>query len=145
MKREILRSLQSPLYKEILPTWLQRKAKYVFTANHLEKWQIPNVGDKVLNILLDELAKFPFMPAEFAELNPYQRIFDIKSDRLSIEWFADYLLSIKTFKTYVNSMESPPDQLEEYHYLLQLLQVVKGFESILTDQEKIGHFAGAEN
>ena len=75
------------------------------------------------------------MPTELKNLHTFKRILHLKSQRLLVEWLADYMLSIKIYKNYVKDYS--PSNMDEYQYLLQLSQVLKVCEPLLQNLEKV--------
>ena len=129
VKREIASLLQNSLYITIIPPWLHKKALEQLMNQYVNFKKLASTGNQIVNVLVDALCDMPEMPVELRNMNPYKKIRTIKSNRLLVEWFADYLLSVKLFKDYV--YDYPVSKSDEYHYLMLLAQVLSICEPIL--------------
>lgn len=133
LKQEIVTKIMEPCYSSLVEEWFLRKVKEQLTKPSLDKWSLANLGNILINVIVNALCELPIMPDELKRNGIFKRILEIKSQRLLVEWLADYLLAIKSFKTYVK--DNNPSNIEEYQYLLMITQVLKYCEPLLQEEK----------
>lgn len=135
LKQEIMLDLHSPVLQEVLSNFDREKAAYWLSKKETNLKQIASVADSFVNSIVNAMCKLPGISEEIKSLPPFHKVKAIKHQRLVIEWFADYMISVKTFKFYLR--EEIPSKLDEYHYLLQILQVLGYCRSLFLEGDKV--------
>lgn len=129
LKQGIEAKLRQPFFIDLLPEWIRKKALLLLSKRDLDHKQFVFTADKIVNFVLDTWCNDSSMPAELKNLNPFKKIIIIKSQRLIVEWLADYFLSLKIYKNYINDQSFNAE--EEYLFLIQLYQVLDEAERLL--------------
>jgi hypothetical protein len=133
LKKEIVSLLQKPYLKGMLPEWLSKKARYHFTKKDADIQQLANYGSKIVHYLVDGLVQLPIGLPDYVKYgNHMGKIFGLSSKRIIVEWFANYMLSVKTFKKSIEGKH--PSKGDEYLYFLQLVQVINYCETLFENE-----------
>lgn len=133
IREDILASLKRPVYKELLPSWLIRKMEKELRDKVSNVIPLVNDGNKVIDLITIDLVEILELSSKKVIMNPYQRIFAIKSNRLIVEWFGDYIYSVKVFKKY--AVNHSPSTLDNIHFMLQFAQILSYYEQIKSFKE----------
>jgi hypothetical protein len=133
LKKEIVSLLQKPHLNRLLPEWLPKKARYHFTKRDGDIQQLASYGNKIVNYIADGLVQLPLeLPTYIKYGNPIGKILNLSGKRILVEWFANYMLSVKTFKKSIEGHH--PSKLDEYMYFLQLAQVLNYSETLFENE-----------
>lgn len=129
LKEDIVSLLQKPYLTNVLPEWLRKKARYQFTKKEADIKQIANMGNNMINFIVNGIFLLQLeLPAYLKSSNPFSKILALSSKRILVEWYANYLVTIKIFKTSIENQ--PPSKADQYTYFLQLVQVLSYSESL---------------
>jgi len=75
------------------------------------------------------------LPTDWKQLAPWRKVIILKSNRLLVEWLAEYMSSILTFNRMVKDQTLNPSLKDLYTYLLQVLQILEFYEETRGDEE----------
>lgn len=137
IRNDIIKNLKQPLIQKLLPLWLIKKIEKDLGNADENIVFLSNYGNKVIDFISEDLLAILELSSHGVRMNPYQRVFAIKSTRSLVEWFGDYMYSIKVFKKYAENHS--PSPLDKYYFLMQLSQVIFYYEQICTERGELDH------
>lgn len=121
------------ILKEEVKTRLQRECK----RSVFDFYQFSYAVYLLIRDILDEICNLHGVPPEWKHCSPWKRIILLKSNRLLVEWLAEYMSSILTCNRLMKNDSFSISVKDKHLYLLQVLQVLSFYEEVICKGEEV--------